>query len=117
MVHVDPSSAAHPVLWDMALIHRIFRTSFAELAELVPEVEPMDTRRRQAVAAHLSFMLDGLSAHHRTEDDLVWPVLHERACPSIALVERMEAQHAGIHHGLDEVRRLGAAWSDRSSPE
>lgn len=117
MTPVDPSSAAHPVLWDMALIHRIFRTSFAEIAALVPDIEPMDTRQVQAVAAHLSFMLDGLSAHHSTEDDLVWPVLHERARPSTALVERMEEQHAGIHHGLEEVRRRGASWSGRPSPE
>jgi hypothetical protein len=62
-------------------------------------------------------MLDGLTAHHTTEDELVWPVLHERARPSAAFVDRMEAQHRGIHGGLEKVRRLGVTWSQRPSPE
>ena len=117
MTSVDPSSATHPALWDMALIHRIFRTSFAELAVVIPSVSETDSARVDAVAAHLTFMLDGLTAHHSVEDELVWPVLHERARPSAAFVDRMEEQHHGIHDGLEQVRRLGAAWSQRPSPE
>jgi iron-sulfur cluster repair protein YtfE (RIC family) len=101
----------------MALIHRIFRASFAELAAVIPSVPVDESPRVDAVAAHLTFMLDGLTAHHTTEDELVWPVLHERARPSAAFVDRMEAQHRGIHGGLEEVRRLGVTWSQRPSPE
>ncbi len=116
MTSVDPTTAAHKALWDMALIHRIFRTSFAELVRLVPTVPSADTGRVDAVAAHLTFLIDGLIAHHTTEDEHVWPVLHERARPSTALVDRMEAQHDVIHAALDDVQRLGAAWSAQPSP-
>lgn len=117
MTTVDPSSAAHTVLWDMALIHRIFRRNFAEMAELVLTIPTTDHVRVRAAAAHLDFLLDGLHAHHTTEDDLVWPVLHERARPSAAHVDRMEVQHHGIHDGVEEVRRLEAAWIDRPAGE
>jgi iron-sulfur cluster repair protein YtfE (RIC family) len=117
MTTIDPSSATHPALWDMALIHRIFRRSFAELAQLVPKILPTDGARVRAAAAHLDFLLLGLSAHHTTEDEHVWPVLSARAQPSAALVERMEAQHHGIHDGLEDVSRLVAAWLDRPTGE
>ena len=91
MSTVDPSSATHPHCRDMALIHRIFRTGFAELARLVPTVPPGDAAQVRAVAAHLDFLLVGLRAHHTTEDELVWPALSTRARPSADLVERMEA--------------------------
>jgi hemerythrin-like domain-containing protein len=100
----------------MALIHRIFRTSFAELAQLVPTTAATDAARVEAVAAHLSFMVDGLTAHHTTEDELVWPALHERARPSTAMVDRAEAQHHAIHDALAEAQRLGTTWSAQPSP-
>jgi hemerythrin-like domain-containing protein len=117
MTAVDPNHAAHPVLWNMALIHRILRHSFTELARLVTDVPDNDTARMTAVADHLRFTLDGLTAHHTTEDDLVWPVLLTRARPSTALVERMEAQHHGLHTGIEEVRRLTEAWRAAPSRE
>lgn len=115
MSAVDPTTAAHPALWDMALIHRIFRHSFAELARLVSEVQV--GAGVNAVADHIGFTLDGLSAHHATEDALVWPVLLSRARPSATLVERMEAQHHGLHAGIEEVRRLTDVWRTAPSPD
>lgn len=117
MSAVDPTTAAHPVLWSMALIHRILRDSFAELARLVTDVGSSDAARVDAVANHLRFTLDGLTAHHTTEDDLVWPVLLARAEPAAPLVERMEAQHHGLHTGVEEVRRLTDIWRAAPSPE
>ncbi|WP_322936724.1 hemerythrin domain-containing protein [Nocardioides bizhenqiangii] len=117
MAAIDPTSAAHPALWDMALIHRIFRTGFAELARLVPTIPPADAARVRAAAAHLDFMLVGLRAHHTTEDEHVWPALAARAQPSAELVDRMEAQHHGIHDGIEDVQRRSAAWLDRPTGE
>ncbi len=117
MSAVDPTTAAHPALWNMALIHRIFRSSFAELARLVAEVPVSDTTRVSAVADHIGFTLKGLTAHHTTEDDLVWPVLLERAKPSAGLVELMEAQHHGLHTAMEQVGRLTEVWRVAPSPD
>jgi hypothetical protein len=117
MSAVDPTTAAHPALWNMALIHRIFRSSFAELARLVTEVPASDAARVEVVADHVEFTLKGLTAHHTTEDDHVWPLLLERARPSAALIEQMEAQHHGLHTGIEKVRRLTEVWRAAPSPD
>jgi hemerythrin-like domain-containing protein len=117
MSAVDPTTAAHPVLWNMALIHRILRGSFAELAVLVTGVRGGEAARVDAVADHLGFTLDGLTAHHTTEDDLIWPVLLTRAQPSATLIARMEAQHDGLHTSIEEVRRLAYVWRAAPSPD
>jgi iron-sulfur cluster repair protein YtfE (RIC family) len=116
MTTIDPATARHSALWDMALIHRIFRSSFDELVRLVQAVPSTDATRVDAIATHLSFMIDGLTAHHTTEDELVWPVLHERARTSAAFIERMEAQHHAMHKGLEEVQRFADVWSASPSP-
>ena len=59
------------------------------------------------MAEYVRFHLDGLHAHHSTEDELIWPVLHERATLSDALISRMEEQHAGVH---DALETHGASW-------
>ena len=79
--------------WAMALIHRIIGSGLEEVTRLVTEVEPGDRSRAGAVAEHIGFTLDGLHNHHTSEDEMLWPLLMERARPSRALVERMEAQH------------------------
>ena len=69
------------------------------------------------MAEYVGFHLDGLEAHHSSEDELVWPVLYERAGMSGALIRRMEEQHGGLHDALDTTRRELAAWEAAPTPE
>ena len=62
------------------------------------------------MAEYVGFHLDGLQAHHSTEDEFIWPALHERASMSDALIRRMEEQHAGLHDALETTRRELQAW-------
>lgn len=117
MSTVDPATASHPALWEMALIHRIFRRGFAELAATVGQVPAGDREWAKAVGGHVEFMLTGLSAHHETEDDLAWPVLLTRAEPSSVLIDRMQEQHRGLHTAISDVRTLTGAWVDEPAPE
>lgn len=100
-----------PLGWEMPLIHRIFRHSFAELSRLVGEVPPEAPDRAGAVADHLAFTLDGLHAHHSTEDELLWPLLHERAPSAAATMTLLEEQHARLAASIDEVRAAAEAWA------
>lgn len=65
----------------------------------------------------MGFHLDGLEAHHSTEDELVWPALYERASLSNALIRRMEEQHAGLHDAIDTTRRELVAWEATPTAE
>jgi hypothetical protein len=94
----------------MALIHRLIRRGFEQSREFV--LAPGATTRAAAVAEYVGFHLDGLEAHHSTEDEAIWPALHERASLSDALIRRMEEQHAGLHDTIETTRRELQAWVD-----
>ena len=69
------SQASDP--WEMALIHSLIRRGFEQAREAV--LAPGAPARADAVAEYVGFHLDGLEAHHSSEDELLWPVLYERA--------------------------------------
>jgi hemerythrin-like domain-containing protein len=100
------SNASDP--WEMALIHRLIRRGFERARKVV--LAPGATARAGAVAEYVGFHLDGLQAHHSSEDELVWPALYERASLSDALIRRMEEQHAGLHDAIETTRRELVAW-------
>ncbi|TCC32566.1 hemerythrin domain-containing protein [Kribbella sindirgiensis] len=98
--------------WEMALIHRVIRRGFEQAR--VHVLSPGAESRAAAVAAYVDFQLDGLHAHHSTEDEVLWPALLERAQLSAALIRRMEQQHAAIHDAVDAARSALTAW--RTTP-
>ena len=100
------SNASDP--WEMALIHRLIRRGFEQARQFV--LAPGATTRASAVAEYVGFHLDGLHSHHSSEDELLWPVLSERAEMSGALIRRMEMQHARVHDAVDATRRELVAW-------
>ncbi|MFG1812339.1 hemerythrin domain-containing protein [Kribbella sp. NPDC049174] len=92
----------------MALIHRVIQRGFEQARDHV--VAAGAESRAAAVAEYIGFQLDGLHAHHSTEDELLWPVLLERAGLSAALIHRMEQQHVGVHDAVETARGELAAW-------
>lgn len=106
---ISTSNASDP--WEMALIHRLIRRGFEQAAQAV--LSPGSDTRVDAVAEYIAFHLDGLHAHHSTEDELLWPSLRERAGMSSALIGRMEGQHGALHDALDSTRQKLAAWRAR----
>ncbi len=108
--------------WEMALIHRVIRRGFEQARAHV--VAAGAESRAAAVAAYVDFQLDGLYAHHSSEDELLWPRLLERAELSAALIHRMEQQHVAVHEAVDRpalrsppgVRRRPLMARSRSVP-
>jgi hemerythrin-like domain-containing protein len=92
----------------MALIHRLIRRGFEQAIDFV--VAAGATARAGAIAEYVGFHLDGLDAHHSTEDEMLWPALSERAKPSAELIGRMEAQHQAVHEAIATTRRELLAW-------
>jgi hemerythrin-like domain-containing protein len=107
------SNASDP--WEMALIHSLIRRGFEQAREAV--LAPGADARASAVVEYVGFHLDGLEAHHSSEDELIWPALSERASMSGALIRRMEDQHADLHDALDTTRRELAAWEAAPSAQ
>ncbi|MFJ9025231.1 hemerythrin domain-containing protein [Streptomyces sp. NPDC102259] len=93
----------------MIVVHRIFRRESALLPRLVRAVPDGGTARATKVAQHLREYLAGLHSHHSLEDELVWPLLRDRAVDD-ELVGRMEEQHRRIDESLVAVTEWIPAW-------
>src|SRR3954468_10410204 len=86
---------------DMYTVHRAFRREFGLIPGLARTVAPGDTARAAVLADHGRRILTGLHYHHSGEDELLWPKLLERCPPDADLIERMEAQHHGVHELIE----------------
>ena len=111
-----PSTGALTDVHDMVVVHRAFRREFGLLPALVRAVPSGDVRRACVLAAHARLLLEGLHLHHGGEDALLWPLLHERAAPAAALVDRMEAQHHRVHELLTRLEPALARWEAEARP-
>jgi hemerythrin-like domain-containing protein len=103
-------TTTHTDTWDMVLVHRVFRREFRILPALVRAVLPGDTARADVLGEHLANVAAGLHHHHTTEDEMVWPLLLDRARPHTDLVNRMEAQHERLHEPLARIDELLPRW-------
>jgi hemerythrin-like domain-containing protein len=96
---------------DMAAVHQVFRDAFGSPADLIGTVGSEDVERQILVGDYYSEVLALLAVHHEGEDELVWPLLRERAPESLELVDSMEAQHHQIHADVDSAVEAVSAWS------
>jgi hypothetical protein len=100
--------------WDMLLVHRVFRREFRMMPALIRAAGPGDTTRAEILGRHLANVALGLDHHHRAEDDLVWPLLLDRAGMHAGLINRMEAQHERLHQPLARIGEILPRWRDRA---
>ncbi|GAA3614283.1 hemerythrin domain-containing protein [Microlunatus ginsengisoli] len=96
---------------DMVVVHKAFRREFSLLPQLIRAVAAGDVRRARRVAEHARLVLQGLQLHHTGEDELLWPLLLERAAPSTQLVHRMEEQHHRVERCLEAIPALVDRWA------
>jgi hemerythrin-like domain-containing protein len=95
---------------DMRLVHRVFRREFAAIPRLIADVPAGDSARAKVVGDHLTFMLDALHNHHAAEDEMVWPLLHNRVPGRADDIERMENQHSDIVAAVERVSANLSEW-------
>ncbi|WP_433296798.1 hemerythrin domain-containing protein [Actinoplanes sp. CA-030573] len=100
--------------WDMVLVHRAFRRDFRMLPALVRAVADGDTARAEIVGSHLEKVGDALHHHHTGEDEMLWPLLLQRATLHTELINRMEAQHERIQEALARIAELNPRWRARA---
>jgi hemerythrin-like domain-containing protein len=102
---------------DMVGVHNAFRNEYAALPDLIRGVAANDARRAAVVADHIAFVGMFLEAHHTSEDDLLWPKLHERAPHEVRpLVHTMAEQHHRIHATLEELAAGARRWGATGDP-
>ena len=110
-----PQAAQRPDTNEMKVIHRVFRREFTALPALVRGVRDGDTERSAVVGAHLQQMLWFLRIHHEGEDELLWPLLLDRATLQADLVHRMESQHQVVAALIGKATALLPEWTATAS--
>ncbi|MGI5239625.1 hemerythrin domain-containing protein [Dactylosporangium sp. CA-139066] len=105
------SARALPDIQEMVVIHRVFRRELAAIPRLARAVADGDANRVKVVAEHTAFVLGFLHAHHEGEDELLWPLLLERAAPAAGLVKTMQEQHHGIEGHAEAAGAALREWT------
>ncbi|WP_327089980.1 hemerythrin domain-containing protein [Nonomuraea sp. NBC_01738] len=106
-----------PAVWEMVVVHRVFRREFRLAPEFVRQARPGDAARATLLAAYVNEMLTGLHHHHEGEDKLLWPVLLTRVTLEAELVRTMEAQHDRVAAHITALERLLPRWAESASAE
>jgi len=100
---------------DMVVVHRTFRSTFAESARLVRSESDPAGDRVGFLADHIDFTLSLLQAHHEGEDELLWPKLLQRLPAEAATVQRVADQHDDVSRGVSRAGSANASW--RADPD
>jgi hemerythrin-like domain-containing protein len=97
----------------MVLIHRVIRREFGQLPRLL-RAAANNRARSKIIGTHAREMLDFLHTHHTGEDELLFPLLRERAVLDPELMDRMDAQHAQVNDAVVAISAELPAWTTRA---
>ena len=95
---------------DLAQVHRVFRDAVSAAPSLIGSATAHGTARVQLVASYYANVLALLHAHHDGEDELIWPLLVERAPDQAAEVLRIAGQHGDVGSALEAASAAVVAW-------
>ncbi|WP_068278131.1 hemerythrin domain-containing protein [Aldersonia kunmingensis] len=105
-------TAARPDTGEMVIVHNTFRRHFSALPGLVRGVADGDVERAQRVVSFVEELSTGLHHHHTTEDEMMWPLLLDRAPTDSALILRMEEQHERIAELNERAQAQAARFAE-----
>ena len=95
---------------EMLLIHRVIRREFGQLPRLFRSAAG-DRVRSRIVGAHAKEMVHFLHTHHTGEDELLFPLLRQRAALDPELMDRMDAQHAQVDDAVAAINAELPPWT------
>ncbi len=103
---------------DMLVVRAALLREFCLIPQAVADVAEGNRGRARTVDRHLRLLTGLLHHHHQGEDELLWPVLRDRlAIEDTALLEVVEAQHAGIEQALNRVDTVRASWVEHADTQ
>src|SRR3984957_5305352 len=99
---------------DMRIIHETFRRAYDEAAALI-RVNPTPSPSRVTfLADHVDFGLSMLHHHHEGEDEILYPLLVERAPDHAQRTEQIDHEHQEVKTAIDAAASACATW--RAAP-
>jgi len=110
------SAPIPPDTSDMAAVHKVFRSSFASAPKFI-ESAAGDDDRRALIASYYANVLAFLDVHHDGEEELLFPLLIERAPDQREVVDRAIDQHREVVALLGSANDSIGAWEAKGDSE
>ena len=89
----------------MGIIHEALRRDLRRTRAALTETPAPDRHQREALAGHLGWMMQFLHAHHRTEDEGLYPMVRARDPHAAVLLDQMHDQHTAIAPAIAAVEQ------------
>jgi hemerythrin-like domain-containing protein len=104
-------STTNPIeVRDMAIIHETFRRAYDESARLIRANPTPSPGRVTFLADHVDFGLTMLHHHHEGEDEILYPLLVERAPDHAQRTEQIDREHQEVRGAIDAAQSASATW-------
>jgi len=108
-------STTNPIeVRDMRIIHETFRRAYEEAAQLIRANPTPSPGRVTFLADHIDFGLSMLHHHHEGEDEILYPLLVERAPDHAARTELIDQEHQAVKGTIDTAQMACSKW--RTAP-
>ncbi len=104
----DPTAPADTTM--MRIVHDALRRDLERIRIVVETDPPPDGRQRSAVARHLRWLTAFLDAHHRSEDEGLYPVVRQRAPEAGDLLDAMARDHEAVAAAVARLDRAADAY-------
>ena len=93
----------------MRIVHAALRRDLERARNAVTGQPSPDARQRAAIARHLTWMMCFLEAHHRSEDDGLYPVVRARRPDAAAVLDTMADDHHAVVPAIAQVESAAVA--------
>jgi hypothetical protein len=95
----------------MGVVHGALRRDLLRAREVLSTQPCPGEEQRQALAAHLQWLLDFLHAHHTSEDEGLWPAVRAKNPGAGPLLDSLEADHRRVEPAADALRSAAAGYA------
>jgi hemerythrin-like domain-containing protein len=87
----------------MGIVHQALRRDLLRAQGVLEGNPPPQPEQLHAIAKHLKWMMSFLHAHHRSEDEGLYPLVRERDLAAAELLDAMDAEHRAVAAAIAEV--------------
>ncbi|MEZ5320601.1 MAG: hemerythrin domain-containing protein [Microthrixaceae bacterium] len=98
---MDPNAPADTDM--MRIVHDALRRDLRRAREALTHDPAPEDRQFGAIAEHLAWMMGFLHAHHRSEDNGLFPLVHERDPSAAPLLDEMADDHDVVAAAIDRL--------------
>jgi len=99
----------------MRIVHDVLRTSYGAAPDLI-RAATGDDGRRELVLGYVDNVLALLLVHHEAEEELLFPVIRERAPEGLSALDRSAEQHRQLVTLLADALGAVEAWRAEGDP-